>query len=77
MPCFIRLAHDILSAVTEPDPEQVAKWLKVISPLDAAPMKGSAPRKGRHNAPATTEDPELFEAFDSVITEDELPPEFK
>lgn len=77
LPCFIRLAHDILSAVTEPDPEQVAKWLHTISPLAQAPMNGTAPRKRGHNAPATADDPELFDAFDAVITPDELPPEFR
>ena len=77
MPCFIRLAHDILSAVTEPDPEQVAKWLHVIAPLDQAPMTGRKPRKGKHNAPATADDPELFGAYEDVITVDDLPEEFR
>lgn len=77
LPCFVRLAHDILSAVNEPDPEQVAKWLHTISPLDQAPMSGRGVRKGRKNAPATSDDPELFDAYDSVITEDELPEAFR
>lgn len=77
LPCFVRLAHDILSAVTEPDPEQVAQWLKAISPLDPTPVKGSAPKRGKHNAPATNLDPEIFSAYEDVITEDELPEDFK
>lgn len=77
LPCFVRLAHDMLATVTEPDPEQTAKWLQTISPLDNAPQRdGGAKRRG-HNAPATNLDPELFDAFDAVITEDELPEEFK
>ena len=77
LPCFVRLAHDILAAVNEPDPEQVAKWLKTISPLAPAPQHGKTARKGKHNAPATADDPELFDAYDSVITEDELGEEFR
>lgn len=77
LPCFVRLASDIVQAVTEPGPEQVARWLKAISPLEPAPMHGSGPRKRGKNAPATTDDPELFDAYDSVITADELPDEFK
>jgi hypothetical protein len=77
LPCFVRLAHDMLSAVTEPDPEQAASWLRTISPLDAAPMRESGPHKRGHNAPATNDDPDLFDAFDAVITQDELGDEFK
>jgi hypothetical protein len=77
LPCFVRLAHDMLAAVVEPDPEQQAAWLKTISPLEHTPMTGSAPKGRGHNAPATNLDPELFDAFDAVITTDELPEEFK
>lgn len=77
LPCFIRLAHDMLAAVTEPDPEQVAKWLKAISPLDQAPMKSNGAKRGRKNAPATNDDPDLFDAFDSRIDASELPQEFR
>lgn len=76
-PCFVRLAGDIIQAITEPDPEQAARWLKTISPLDQAPMSGNGPRKRGKNAPATSDDPELFDAFDSVITAEELGEEFK
>lgn len=77
LPCFIRLAHDMLTAVTEPDPEQVAKWLHTISPLDPTPMHRNGAKRGRKNAPATNDDPDLFEAFDSRIDADELPAEFR
>ena len=77
VPCFLRLAYDILSAMTESTPEQVAHWLKAISPLDPTPMKGNRPRPGRRNAPATTDDADLFEAYDSTISADDLPAEFR
>lgn len=77
LPCFIRLATDIVTAVTEPDPEQVAKWLHTISPLAPAPMRGNGARRGRKNAPATNDDPDLFDAFDSRVDVDDLPSEFR
>lgn len=77
LPCFVRFASDIVKTVTEPDPEQVAKWLHTISPLDPAPMKGSGAKPRGKNAPATADDPDLFAAFDDVITVDELPEEFR
>jgi hypothetical protein len=77
LPCFVRLASDMVAAVTEPDPEQTAKWLKTISPLAQAPMKSNGVKRGRKNAPATSDDPELFDAFDSRIDASELPAEFR
>lgn len=77
LPCFIRLAHDMLATVTDPDPAQTAKWLHAISPLDQAPMRNGGAKRGRRNAPATNDDPELFDAFDATITADELPAEFR
>lgn len=77
LPCFIRLASDLVAAVTEPDPAQVAKWLHTISPLDQAPMRGNGAKRGRKNAPATNDDPDLFDAFYSRIDATELPAEFR
>ncbi len=77
LPCFVRLASDMVQAVTTPDPGREAAWLKAMSPLEHAHTTGSAPKARGHNAPATNDDPELFDSFDSVITEDELPEEFR
>lgn len=77
LPCFVRLASDLVSAVTEPDPAEVAKWLHTISPLDPAPMKANGAKRGRKNAPATNDDPDLIESFDARIGADELPAEFQ
>lgn len=77
LPDMVRLASDIVGAVTEPDPDQVAQWLKTISPLDQAPQRGKGAKARGHNAPAETLDPELFDAFDAVLTEDELGDEFR
>lgn len=77
LPCFVRLASDIVNAVTTPDPAKEAAWLKSMSPLAATPMSGNGAKAGRKNAPATNDDPDLFESFDSAITTDELPEAFR
>jgi hypothetical protein len=77
LPCFLRLAHDILGAVVDPDPAEVAKWLHTIQPFDNAPVTGGGPKPRGHNAPATNDDPELFDAYEDVITEEELPEDFR
>jgi hypothetical protein len=77
LPCFVRLASDLLEAVTEPDSKRVRDAVKAMGTLDTAPMQNNTTRKRGRNAPADTEDPDLIMAFDSVITEDELPDEFR
>lgn len=77
LPDMVRLMSDIVSAVTEPNPDQVARWLKTISPLDHAPMRGKGAKSRGHNAPAEADDPDLFASFDAVVTEDELGDDFK
>jgi len=77
VPCFIRLAADMIEAITNPDNPEVAGKLAVVGlvPVDQAPgPKGK--RRGR-NAPATSDDPSVFAAFDSRIMPDELPEEFR
>jgi hypothetical protein len=77
LPCFMRLSQQILQAVIEPDPDQVAAWVNAMSDADHAPHYGGGPKTRGHNAPATNLDPELFDAYDAVITEDELGDEFR
>jgi hypothetical protein len=77
LPCFVRLASDIVNAVVDVDPTKEAKWLKAMSPLAQTPMNGQGVKRGRRNAPATSDDPDLFDAFDSRIDADELPAEFR
>lgn len=77
VPCFVRLASDIVSAVVAPDPVDVQRWLADNTAHDQAPMRQRAAKARGHNAPATTDDPELFSAFESVITADELGDEFR
>jgi hypothetical protein len=76
-PCYVKLASDLVEAMTNPDAPNVQEAVKWASanPSEIAPGPNGKAR-GK-NAPATTDDPDLIEAFDDVITVDDLPPEFR
>jgi len=76
LPDFARLATDMIAAVTEVgDPNVMAALAYATSDAIEQPPGPSGKRRGK-NAPATTTDPDIFGAFDSIVTEHELPPEF-
>lgn len=77
VPCFVRLASDIVSAVVEADSDMTAKWLDSGASLLQSPMRGRSARAGRRNAPATNQDPDLIDAYDSRIGAGDLPAEFR
>lgn len=77
MPCFLKLAEQIITAVTSPEGQEIMAALAEAANLESAPMDTTQVKARGHNAPANTEDPDLIEAFDSVITVDDLPDEFK
>lgn len=76
-PCFVRTALEMVQALTEPDtlPPDALRFMAHDGTGDTVPGPG-AKKRGR-NAPAETEDPDLFEAFDGVILADELGDEFR
>jgi hypothetical protein len=77
MPCYVKLAVDMVAAITSPDDPEIAAKLAMAGSVSQVPMNGSGVRKRGKNAPAEVDDPDIFEAFDSVITVDELPDEFR
>jgi hypothetical protein len=77
LPCYVKLATEIIEAVTNPDSENVRKAMAYAGANPQAIANGPAPKRRGKNAPASTDDPDLIEAFDSVITVDELPEEFR
>ena len=77
MPCFVKLATDIITAMTDPENEAVQKMLAAAGEVMTAPMKGGGVKPRGRNAPAGTEDQDLIDAFDSVVTVEELGPEFR
>lgn len=77
LPDFVRLCESLIAAVTDPDNPVVRAAVADMVSLDVTPMNGSKPKQRGKNAPVGTEDDDLLEAFDSIITVDELGAEFK
>lgn len=77
VPCYIKLAADMVAAITDPDSPEILAKLQAVAQdnVDSAPGPRGKPR-GR-NAPAGNYDPDVFEAFDTVVTTDDLPEEFR
>lgn len=77
MPCFLKLAEQIITAVTSPEGQEVMQAVLSASDTESAPMRDKPVKPRGNNAPATNDDPDLFDAFDTVITVDQLPEEFR
>lgn len=76
-PDFVRVASEALDAIMNgtsiPEGAQALDGMA----YEIAPMTSSKVKKSGHNAPVTADDDDLIEAFDSRVTVDELPPEFR
>ena len=77
IPCFIKLASDVLGAVLNDDPAQVTEAMSAYRATAGEPPPGPTGKARGHNAPATSDDADLFAAFDDVVTVDELPESFR
>jgi hypothetical protein len=77
LPDFIRMASDLVAVVTDPSNPDFIKASTYAMATGEAPAPGPGGRGRGKNAPATNIDPDLFGKFDTVITVDELPPEFR
>lgn len=70
VPCFTRLALDVVKAITEEaDPEvqaALAAWTEVADTIAPGPR---GRQRGR-NAPATIDDPDIIEQFSVFIDDD-------
>lgn len=77
VPCYIKVATDMVTAMTNPDDPavQAAVSAYTLATGEAVPGPSGKPR-GR-NAPAGMGQDDMFDAYDPVITVDELPPEFR
>lgn len=77
VPCYVRLAADMLGAITVPDSPEMMEALRAVGMDNSERVPGPAGNPRGHNPPAGTEDPAIFEAFESVISAEDLPDEFK
>lgn len=74
---FMRTAHDMMTAVMDPENPEVQKrvaeaQLDNVVPFDAEHLK----RRG-HNAPVDAGSQDAIDAFEGYVLEDELPDEFR
>jgi hypothetical protein len=75
--CMLKLMQDMIMAVLNPEDPAVKAAMADRAGIEQAPMNSGRVRKRGKNAPATVDDDDLIEAFDSRITPDELPEEMK
>lgn len=77
VPCFIRTASDALSALLDIKSPGVQEAIahQLASGLPSVP--GPSGKRGKRNAPATSSDAALIEAYSDVMDADALPPEFR
>lgn len=77
LPCFVRLATDLVAAVTDPEADKVKEALALAGTSFMPLAEGPSGKARGHNAPANADDPDLITSYDDVITVDDLPDEFK
>jgi hypothetical protein len=77
VPCYVRLAADMIAAITEPSDPGVMEALRAIGMDNAETVPGPSGNPRGHNAPVGADDPAVFEAFNDVITVEDLPDEFR
>lgn len=77
LPCLVRLAADMIAAVTEPDNPLLQAALVSTAGDDITQAPGPRAMARGKNAPATTDDDDLIESYSGIITEDELPEVFR
>lgn len=67
LPCYVRLAIDMVTAVASPEDPDVKVALAAVAGLGLVPAPGPSGKPGRKNAPATATDPSVIDEYDSVI----------
>jgi len=77
LPDYVRLAMDMVAAVTEPDNPMVQAAVLGAGQIEQVPHTHHKPKARGKNAPVTMPDDDTIEEFDGVITVDELPDEFR
>lgn len=77
LPCYVRLATDMVAAVTDPSDPKVREAMSALAEMPIQTVPGPSGKPRGHNAPATSDDIDDFEAFEDIITTDDLPDEFR
>jgi hypothetical protein len=67
----------MVTAITDPSNETVQAAMQLQGDVFGDQPPGPSGKRRGHNAPATSDDDDLFEEFDAVITTEELPDDFR
>lgn len=76
-PHFFQTAADVYTAFIGEASDDVKEMMGELASLVTTDVSGSKPRRGRHNAPVGTDDPDAVAAFDGIVYEDELDERFQ
>lgn len=71
VPCYIRTAMDMVTAVMEKGDPEVERRIAEGAVTDQTPMNGRQVAKRGHEAPGDVDDPDAIETFESYVLEDE------
>lgn len=77
LPCFVRTAMDVVASITDPDATDVKAALEQAGEIVTVSLPDQNIKPRGKNAPVTEDDDDMIEAFSGIITEDELPEEFR
>lgn len=77
VPCYVKLATDMVGAILESDDPKVQAAMELQRQMAATAVPGPTAKRGRRNAPAEIDDPAIFERFDGVIEAEDLSEEFR
>lgn len=76
-PCYVRMAIDMINAITNPDSPEVAEAVRVMGIAEQTTMGDQTVKPRGHNRPADTPDFLTPEEDDDIITVDQLPEAFR
>lgn len=66
-PCFVRIASDMVAAITDPSDPAVREAAAWMATQDMQQAPGPSGKPGRKNAPVGTSVPSVIDDYDSVI----------
>jgi hypothetical protein len=76
-PCMIKIAADMVEAITNPDNPAVIRAMEEIGVIADNLVPGPAGKPRGRNAPATATSPDIFDAYDGAVTVDDLSEDFR
>lgn len=77
VPCYIKVASDMVTAMTSPEDPMVKAAVDAYALATGETVPGPAGKPYGRNAPAGMGADDMYAEYDSTVTVDELPEEFR